>query len=188
MRATSIPASNEVSHQQIVVGSFSGESHHDARYSTRGSGTKKGISVAVEGSTSFSEALGGRLEVGYVPVERGPDAFHGGEHVGFAPPQRRKAAFSQPALKLAKILVAKREVVDEVDRILSVGNVGPGDVFTMDCLQVMHEGFKPSQLSADRVPLGIARRPSATYGENWGNHPADRSRGQQGNSMSWTSL
>ena len=52
--------------------------------------------------------------------------------------------------------MSKCEVVDEVDRILSVVNVDAGDVFTVNPLSVMHEGFEFSQLGSDRGPVGIA--------------------------------
>ena len=79
---------------------------------------------------------------GTSPVEGGPDALDGGEHVRFAPPQRRKASLSQCTLELTDVFVSKREVVDEVDRILSVVNVDAGDVSTVDRLSVLQEGFE----------------------------------------------
>ena len=79
---------------------------------------------------------------GSAPSRACPDALDGGEHVRFAPPQRRKATLSQSTLELANVLLAKREVVDEVDRILSVVIVDTRDVFTVDCLCMMHEGLE----------------------------------------------
>jgi len=52
--------------------------------------------------------------------------------------------------------------MDEVDRILSVGNVDTGDVFTVDPLPLMHEGFESSQLGSDRGPVRVKASLSAT--------------------------
>jgi hypothetical protein len=86
-------------------------------------------------------------------------------------------------------LVPKREVVDEVDRILSVVNVDTGDVFTVDSRCMMHEGFESSQLGSDRESVGI--EPSllaAQHGNAPIGHYMNLPPGQPRDSMSWTNL
>jgi hypothetical protein len=87
-------------------------------------------------------------------------------------------------------LVSKREVVDEVNRILSVVKVNTADVFTVGSLCMMQESFESSELGSDRGPVGI-EEPSllaAQHGHVPGSHYPDLPPRQPRNSMSWTNL
>ncbi len=74
--------------------------------------------------------------------------------------------------------------MDEVDRILSMVPVDTGDVFAVDPLSMMHEGFKSSELGSDRGSVGIASSLSASqHGDAPGSHHPDLPPGPPRNSI-----